>query len=104
MSVVLAPVVRALARARLPILSVALTYVLSVAAGAVMVHTGNAWALGQVDSLLARASATDPSLQALQRGDRLSATLFDFGSNLVLGAAPGTLAGISVIGFYPTAI
>lgn len=104
MPVLLASVARAVARARLPILSVALTYVLSVTAGAVMVHAGNAWALGQVDSLLARASATDPSLQALHRGDRLSATLFDFGSNLVLGAAPGTLAGISVIGYYPTAI
>jgi len=95
---------RALTRARLAILTAALTYLLSVVFGAVLVHTGNAFALGQYDSLMGRVNATtDPALKALDQGHRLQAALYDFGSNLVLGALTSTLTGISVIGFYPFA-
>jgi hypothetical protein len=95
---------RALTRARLSILTVAITYVLSVVFGAVLVHTGNAFALGQYDSLRERVNATtDPTLKALDQGNRLQAALYDFGGNLVLGALPGTVAGMCVVCFYPLA-
>jgi uncharacterized membrane protein SpoIIM required for sporulation len=94
-------VFRALSRARLAILTVALTYVLSVIVGAVMVHTGNEFALNYVDDLVARAAATEPSIAALRQGDRLRAALLDFGGNLFLGAVPGTLANIGVVTAFP---
>ena len=101
----MATIWRALRRARLPILTVALTYLLSVVIGAALVHSGNAFALAQVDNLRAQVNAsTDPTLKALAQGNRLQAALFDFGSNLVLGALPGTVAGMCVICFYPLAI
>jgi hypothetical protein len=99
----MASVLRALTRARWSILSVALTYALSVTVGAVMVHTGNAFALAQLDGLLGRADASDPALRALDQGNRLQAAAIDFSSNLVIGALPGTLSGVSVVGFYPFA-
>ena len=81
----MASVLRALTRARWSILSVALTYALSVTVGAVLVHTGNPFALGQLDSLLGRVNATsDPTLKALAQGNRLQAAALDFGGNLGL--------------------
>ena len=98
-----AQVFRALLRARLGVLTMALTYVLGVASGMVMVHTGNESALAYRDSLVARARASDPSLIALRQGNRLTAALWDFGRNLLLGAVPNTIAGLSVVVPYPLA-
>jgi hypothetical protein len=92
---------RAVSRARLAILSVALAYLLSVIAGVVMVHTGNKFALDFADNLVAKAQASDSASIALQRGDRLQAALFDFGGNLVLGAIPSTVMGLAVITPFP---
>jgi hypothetical protein len=83
-----AQVLRALSRARQGILTVALTYVLGVASGTVMVHTGNEFALGYRDSLVARAQASDPSLIALRQGNRVSAALWDFAENLMRALYP----------------
>jgi len=90
----------ALSRARLGILTVALTYTLFVIVGIVMVHTGNEFALAQRDSLIANANASDPSLIALREGDQLSAALSDFGRNLLAGGS-STVAGPSIIAEYP---
>jgi uncharacterized membrane protein SpoIIM required for sporulation len=85
---------RALSRARLSILMIALAYLLAVGAGFIMAHTGNEWALSYRDNLVAKAGAS-PTLLALDSGDPLSAALLDFGANLFSGAAD-TLGGLGV--------
>ncbi len=86
-----------MSRARLGILTMALTYALGVASGMVLVHTGSDFALSFRDSLVARAHASDPSLAALRQGNRLGAALWDFGRNLLLGAVPNTIGGLSLV-------
>lgn len=100
---IVSAVFRAVSRARLPILTIALTYALSVIVGAVMVHSGNKFALDYADSLVAQSSATDPASIALQQNDRLKAALFDFGGNLLLGAVPNTVTGMTIVTPYPLA-
>lgn len=88
-------------RGRNAIISVALLYVLSVTAGAVMVQVGYQPALSYRDNLVSNARATDPVFMALYSGDRLRAALLDFYGNLVLGAIPNTLGGLGVVFPYP---
>jgi hypothetical protein len=90
---------RAFSRARLPILTVALTYGLSVVTGLVMVHAGNDFALGYRDRIVASARAS-PIRAALERDDRWRAAVLDFAGNL-LAAASHSLAGLSVVLPYP---
>lgn len=92
---------RAVGRARWSILSIAATYLVSVIAGMVMVHTGHPYALERRDALIASARASEPALLALQQGDRLEAALWDFAGNLLLGAIPNTVEGIAVVMPYP---
>ena len=94
---------RAVSRARLAILTIAATYIVSVIVGAVMVHSGNRFALDYAANLVARARATDPAAIALQEDDRLSAALLDFSRNLLLGAVPDTVAGAGIVVPYPLA-
>ena len=77
-----AQILRALARARVGIVTMALTYLLSLVTGMVMVHTGNEFALAQRDSLVTRAQASEPSLIALRQGRRVTAALWDFAGNI----------------------
>jgi hypothetical protein len=98
-----AQVLRALSRARIGILTMALTYVLGVVCGALMVHAGNEFALAYRDRLVTRARAGEPALIALRQGDRFTAALWDFGGNLLRGAVPSTIAGLSVVFPYPLA-
>ncbi len=90
---------RALARARLSILTVGLTYLISVVIGMVMVHTGNPFALASRDRIVAQAQAS-PILVALDQNDRLRAAVLDFGANL-FGALANTLGGLGVFVAYP---
>jgi uncharacterized membrane protein SpoIIM required for sporulation len=92
-------VIRALQRARLPILTVALTYVVSVAAGILMAHSGNEFALAQRDTIVSTAQAC-PILVALNQNDRLRAAVMDFAGNF-FGAACNTLAGLGIVFAYP---
>jgi hypothetical protein len=92
---------RALSRARAAIISIGLVYLASVIAGAVMVHTGNQFALDFADNLVAQAHSDDPSSLALQRGDRIGAALSDFSRNLLVGAVPNTITGLAVVIPYP---
>lgn len=96
-------ILRALSRSRIAILTVALTYAISVTIGMAMVHFGNEFALSYRDSLVANARANDPAAIALREGDKVSAALLDFGRNLLLGAAPETVGGIAVVLPYPLA-
>lgn len=94
---------RALLRARTAILTIALTYVISVLLGVFMVHTGNQFALSYRDNLVARVRANDSIAIAYRDGDWLRAALLDAGKNLFFGAVPSTLGGAGVIFPYPLA-
>ncbi len=92
-------VIRALRRARLPILVVALTYVASVLTGMAMVHAGNEFAVAFRDNLVTQAQSS-PVLVALHQDDRLRAAILDFGSNLYAAMAD-TLGGLGVVFPFP---
>lgn len=92
-------VTRALHRTRTAILTVALTYLVSVVVGMVMVHLGNEWAIAYRDHIVSTAQ-TSPITTALRQNDRLRATLLDFGANLY-GAIATTLGGLGVVVAYP---
>jgi uncharacterized membrane protein SpoIIM required for sporulation len=92
-------VARALHRARIPILTVALTYFVSVGIGMVMVHTGNEWAIAYRDQIVSGAGSS-PSIMALKQNNRLRAAVLDFGGNLY-GASADTLGGLGVVFPYP---
>lgn len=94
-------VLRTLLRARVAILTIAITYLIAVIIGILMVHTGNEWALSYRDNAVARAQ-TSPIVTALREGHRWRAALLDFGSNL-FAAGANTLGGLAVIIPYPVA-
>ncbi len=98
----LTAIITALSRARLPILTFAVTYFISVLVGVLMVHTGNEFALTYRDDLVERAQENEPALVALGQNERLRAALFDFGGNLLAGVSQ-TVAGLGVIFPYPIA-
>jgi len=92
-------VARALQRARIPILAVALLYFVSVSAGMIMVQAGNARAIAQRDRIVSGAQSSS-TIVALRENDRLRAALLDFGGNLY-GAIATTIAGLGVITSLP---
>jgi uncharacterized membrane protein SpoIIM required for sporulation len=92
-------ILRALHRARIPILSVGLTYLVAVAAGIAMAQTGNAYAVAARDKIVSNAQAS-PILVALDNGNRIEAALLDAGGNLVV-AISNTLGGLGVLIPYP---
>lgn len=94
------PIVRALGRARFQILTVGLVYVISVLAGTVMVHGRYRPALDYRDKLVSKAHGKDRAAIAYDQGKKLEAALWDFGENLVLGAVPQTVTGLTVISPY----
>jgi len=96
-----ATVIRAAARARYSILTIALTYIVFIALGVILTHTGNAYALDARDQLVGKAMQQDPAAIASNQGDNLRAAFLDFAGNLTLGALPKTLGGIGVVTAYP---
>src|SRR5512141_1969835 len=96
---IVALVRRALQRARIAILTVALTYFVSVSIGIVMVHTGKEWAITYRDHIVSRAQSS-PTILALRQNNRLRAAVLDFGGNLY-GAIADTLGGLGVVFPYP---
>jgi hypothetical protein len=91
------PLSLAMRHARHGIAIVAVTYVVSVLCGLVMVHAGNGFALGYRDSLVARAVAGDPAARANDRGAHGAAALIDFSRNLGLVAVPDTVGGLVLV-------
>ena len=87
---------QALTRARFPIVLMMCTYAGAVTVGAIMAHTGNAFALRTGDHLVARAHAEDPASLALAKGNRFQAAGWDFSRNLLLGAIPNTIGGLAI--------
>jgi hypothetical protein len=92
-------VARAFSRARVPILTVGLTYAASVTVGIVMMHAGNSFALNTRDQIVSDAQS-GPIITALDQNNRLLADLLDFLGNL-LGAVSSTVAGLGVVFTYP---
>lgn len=92
--------VGAIGRARRAILSVALTYALSVVIGIAMVSTGNQFALDRRDALVSTARSSD-ILVADRAGDHARAALLDFAANLGLGGVTSTAVGVGVVLVYP---
>jgi hypothetical protein len=90
----------AIRRARISILTIAATYVISVAAGIAMVGTGNAFALERRDEVVRDAGSSQIKL-ASRGGDHIRAAVLDFAANLVLGGGTSTIFGLSVVGAYP---
>jgi hypothetical protein len=80
-------------------MTVALVYAVSVIVGAVMVHSGNQFAVSTRDNVVSSAQ-NSTILVAYRSGNRLGAAFLDFGSNLLLGAAPQTLGGLGVLPPY----
>jgi uncharacterized membrane protein SpoIIM required for sporulation len=93
-------VARAIRRARSFIFTIAITYVLSILVGLVMVHIGNAFALTYRDQLVSQAMQQKPAVAA-NEGDKLQAALWDFSGNLLIGAVPKTVMGLGIIFPYP---
>ena len=89
----------ALHRARISILTVALTYLVSVSVGMIMVHTGNEWAIARRDHIVSEAQSSS-SIIALDQNERLRASVLDFGGNL-RGAIVDTLGGLGVVFPFP---
>jgi len=95
----IALVMHALHRARIPILTVALAYIIAVGIGMIMVHTGNEWAVVLRDRIVFRAQSSS-SIVALKQNDRIRAAILDFGGNLY-GAIIDTILGLGIIVPYP---
>jgi hypothetical protein len=94
-------IVNAIQRAKLPIISVMIIYIVFLVIGILMVHFGNTFALSYRDNLVNQAHQSDPSSIALEMNEPVKAAIFDFSGNLFLGAIPKTIAGIGVIFAYP---
>ena len=100
---VLAPVrasLVAIGRARVAILTIAATYVISLSIGIAMVSAGNTFALQRRDEIVGSAQSSQ-ILVARREGEHLRAALLDFASNVMVGAVPSTLAGFGVVVSYP---
>jgi len=91
---------RAVYRARVQIIGVGIVYILSVLTGALLVHQGSQLALDYRDKLVQKAQSNDPAAIAYKEGKSVKAALFDFGRNLVIGAVPQTITGLTVISPY----
>ena len=94
-------ILRALRRARLPIVTFAVTYLVAILIGIVLVHIGNDFALSRRDSIIANAQ-TSSILIAFHKGNRLGAALLDFSANF-LSAVANTISGLTLVVPYPVA-
>jgi uncharacterized membrane protein SpoIIM required for sporulation len=99
-----APISRAVNRARYPILFTAIVYFVFVFIGILMVHTGSKSALDYRDRLVNQSLQSNPASVAYGQGNNLEAALLDFAGNLVLGAFPKTISGFSILLPYPMVI
>ena len=90
----------AIGRARIAILTIAVTYLASVILGIAMVSAGNAFALERRDAIVSDAQTSD-TLVAYRAGEGVRAALLDFAANLGLGGVTSTVLGIGVVFVYP---
>jgi hypothetical protein len=88
--------IRAVSKARFPIVAIVLTHVFAVATGAVMVHAGNGFALSYRDTLVAQAQSADPVSISSQQGDNLRAALIETARTQWACVAQG-VTGLTVV-------
>jgi hypothetical protein len=91
----------ALRRARVPIWSVAATYLIFLLLGTICVHSGCKFALDMRDRVVGHAVKQDRAAIAARNGHRLRAAAYDFAQNLLLGAIPNTVGGLAIVLPYP---
>lgn len=84
-------------------LSIFCVYMISCAVGILMAHCGNQFALAQRDRIVGAAMESDEAATSYQKGNKLSAIVYDFGGNLFLAAIPQTLLGLGIVPPYFTA-
>lgn len=96
-------IIRAVRRARFGILTVALTYLISVATGMIMVHSGSAFALGWRDRIVSSAQSSK-ILKHYRNDQPVSAALLDFSANLVGGVASTITGKWVTVAPYPIAL
>jgi uncharacterized membrane protein SpoIIM required for sporulation len=87
---------RAVRRAQISILVVAISYLLSLSVGIIMVHSGNDFALSYRDDIVREAQ----SGSVLSQPDPISIAFADFFGNLG-GAATDALGGLGVVFPFP---
>jgi hypothetical protein len=92
-------IVQALRHAKFGIWTIALTYVVTVLIGLVMVHAGNRFALDYRDKLVGTAQKESPIMLQYQHGHRLAAAGLDTAGN-ALGGLASLLAGYGVPAGY----
>jgi len=90
----------ALSNAKYQILSVGFVYVVSVSIGIIMVHSQNEFALHYRDKIVAKAQANDRAAIAYREGRNLKAATIDFVENLIIGAVPQTIIGLTIVSPY----
>ena len=93
-------VVRALRRTRTATLYLGAVNALAVLVGIIMVHSGSTFALDYGDRLVAKAQKQDAAAISYRQGHRFTAAVKDFAMNLVVGAMPQTLTGLTVVSPY----
>jgi hypothetical protein len=97
------PLFGAVFRARWPILTLALTYLLSFVIGVVMVHRGTGFALSRRDQLVIHGERHDPASLAFQQGHTFQAIAIEFGRECYRTVLK-TALGLTVVLPYPSAV
>ncbi len=95
------PFFRAVRRARVPILTIALTYFVFFLVGLAMAHAGSKFALDRRDRLVKHGETQDPASIAFQQGKHLKAASIESGRD-ALRAVPKVLEGLTVVAPYPS--
>ena len=90
-------------RARWPILTLALTYLLSLVIGVVMVHRGAGFAVSRRDQLVMHGERNDSSSLAFQKGHTFQAIAIEFGRECYRTVLK-TAIGLTVVLPYPLAV
>ena len=88
----------ALHRARFAILTVAAAYLLSCLSGAILVHSGNPFALRNRDNIVGAAQSS-AILTQLSAGHPFRAGFLDFAGNLMAGTSSGLLGLFPPMGY-----
>ena len=96
------PLFRAVRRARLPIVTIAITYFVFLAVGIAMAHAGSAFALTRRDILVRHGETHDPAAIAFREGKLSKAIAIEFGRDFYRAVAK-TLEGLTVVAPYPLA-
>lgn len=97
------PAFHAVRRARLPVATIALTYLVSLFIGMAMAHAGSRFALDRRDRLVRHGETHDPAAIAFKQERWLKAMSIDFGRDCYR-AVVKTLEGLTVVAPYALAV